>query len=108
MYVFELSLNSQILRTEGYVYLQLQAYLASNNCGIESVTSTEHAKAFVGSLFPFIQIPLPASHGASATVAFYKALETVAQHSGKRVKIDRSQSATPHDKGRGGEVPIIQ
>ena len=53
-------------------------------------------------LFPFIQIPPPASHGASATAAFYKALETGAQHSGRRVKIDYSQSATPHDKSRGG------
>ena len=53
-------------------------------------------------LFPFIQIPPPASHGASATAAFYKALEAGAQHSGRRVKIDYSQSATPHDKGRGG------
>ena len=53
-------------------------------------------------LFPFIQIPPPASHGASATAAFYKALETGAQHSGRRVKIDYSQSAIPHDKGRGG------
>ena len=53
-------------------------------------------------LFPFIQIPPPASHGASATAAFYKALETGAQHGGRRVKIDYSQSATPHDKGRGG------
>jgi len=56
----------------------------------------------VDPLFPFIQIPPPASHGASATAAFYKALETGAQHSGRRVKIDYSQSATPHDKGRGG------
>ena len=55
-------------------------------------------------LFPFIQIPPPASHGASATAAFYKALDTGAQHSGRRVKIDYSQSATPHDKGRGGRL----
>jgi len=58
----------------------------------------------VDPLFPFIQIPPPASHGASATAAFYKALETGAQHSGRRVKIDYSQSATPHDKGRGGRL----
>jgi hypothetical protein len=56
----------------------------------------------VDPLFPFIQVPPPASHGASATAAFYKALETGAQHSGRRVKIDYSQSAIPHDKGRGG------
>lgn len=51
-------------------------------------------------LFPFIQVPPPASHGASATAAFYKALETGLPHNGRRVKIDYSQSATPHDKGR--------
>jgi len=61
----------------------------------------------VDPLFPFIQIPPPASHGASATAAFYKALETGAQHNGRRVKIDYSQSATPHDKGRGGRLQSL-
>lgn len=75
---------------------------ASKGFGFAQFTSTEHAKAFVDPLFPFIQIPPPASHGASVTAAFYKALETGAQHSGRRVKIDYSQSATPHDKNRGG------
>ena len=51
-------------------------------------------------LFPFIQLPPPASHGATATAAFHKALETGAGHNGRRVKIDYSQSATPHEKGR--------
>jgi hypothetical protein len=54
----------------------------------------------VDPLFPFIQIPPPASHGASATATFYKALEMGTPHNGRRVKIDYSQSATPHDKGR--------
>lgn len=45
-------------------------------------------------------MPPPASHGASATAAFYKALESGIPHNGRRVKIDYSQSATPHDKGR--------
>lgn len=45
-------------------------------------------------------MPPPASHGASATAAFYKALESGTPHNGRRVKIDYSQSATPHDKGR--------
>ncbi|KAJ7632364.1 hypothetical protein FB45DRAFT_912257 [Roridomyces roridus] len=97
----------------------LQKYLASNGCTIETVTiirerssgaskgfgfaqfpTIEHARAFVDPLFPFIQIPPPASHGASATAAFYKALETGLPHNGRRVKIDYSQSATPHEKGR--------
>ncbi|KAF8655855.1 hypothetical protein AX16_002938 [Volvariella volvacea WC 439] len=97
----------------------LQAYLTSNGCSIETVTiirerssgsskgfgfaqftSTEHARAFVDPLFPFIQVPPPASHGASATATFYKALETNLPHNGRRVKIDYSQSASPHDKGR--------
>jgi RNA-binding protein 5/10 len=54
----------------------------------------------VDPLFPFIQMPPPASHGASATATFYKSLETGIPHNGRRVKIDYSQSATPHDKGR--------
>ncbi|KAH0830477.1 hypothetical protein J3R83DRAFT_1925 [Lanmaoa asiatica] len=106
----------------------LQAYLSSHGCNIETVTiirdrssgtcpihivyciskgfgfaqfaSVEHARAFVDPLFPFIQVPPPASHGASAKTAFYKALETGTPHNGRRVKIDYSQSAIPHDKGR--------
>ncbi|KAJ7581017.1 hypothetical protein C8J56DRAFT_254538 [Mycena floridula] len=97
----------------------LQAYLAANGCTIETVTiirerssgaskgfgfaqfpTTEHARGFVDPLFPFIQVPPPASHGASATAAFYKALETGLPHNGRRVKIDYSQSASPTDKGR--------
>ncbi|KAJ7273454.1 hypothetical protein B0H12DRAFT_1176635 [Mycena haematopus] len=97
----------------------LQKYLTSNGCSIETVTiirerssgtskgfgfaqfpTIEHARSFVDPLFPFIQVPPPASHGASATAAFYKALETGLPHNGRRVKIDYSQSATPHEKGR--------
>ncbi|KAF8553408.1 hypothetical protein OG21DRAFT_1586867 [Imleria badia] len=106
----------------------LQAYLSSNGCNIETVTiirdrssgtcpvhivyriskgfgfaqfaSVEHARAFVDPLFPFIQVPPPASHGASTKAAFYKAIEMGTPHNGRRVKIDYSQSAIPHDKGR--------
>ncbi|KAF9002035.1 hypothetical protein BDQ17DRAFT_1426312 [Cyathus striatus] len=98
----------------------LQAYLSSNGCSIETVTiirerssgtctfvfavahalTTEHARAFVDPLFPFIQVPPPASHGASAAAAFYKAIETGIPHNGRRVKIDYSQSASPHERGR--------
>ncbi|KAJ6547297.1 hypothetical protein B0H19DRAFT_1379592 [Mycena capillaripes] len=97
----------------------LQKYLTSNGCTIETVTiirerssgsskgfgfaqfpTIDHARAFVDPLFPFIQVPPPASHGASATATFYKALETGLPHNGRRVKIDYSQSATPHEKGR--------
>jgi RNA-binding protein 5/10 len=72
----------------------------SKGFGFAQFTSTDHARAFVDPLFPFIQVPPPASHGASATAAFYKALETGAPHNGRRVKIDYSQSASPHDKNR--------
>ena len=72
----------------------------SKGFGFAQFATIEHARAFVDPLFPFIQIPPPASHGASATAAFYKALETGLPHSGRRVKIDYSQSATPHEKGR--------
>jgi RNA-binding protein 5/10 len=60
----------------------------------------DHAKLFVEPFFPFVQVPPPASHGASATTAFYKALETGGPHNGRRVKIDFSQSANPADRGR--------
>ncbi|KAI0637339.1 hypothetical protein C8Q77DRAFT_562644 [Trametes polyzona] len=101
----------------------MQAYLTSNSCSIESVTiirdrttgvskgfgfaqftSTEHARAFVDPLFPFIQIPPPASHGASATTAFYRALEagSPAPPGGRRVKIDYSQSAAPGERRAKG------
>ena len=72
----------------------------SKGFGFAQFTSTELAKAFVDPLFPFVQVPPPASHGASATATFYKALETGVPHNGRRVKIDYSQSATPHDRGR--------
>ncbi|KAL9714894.1 hypothetical protein Ac2012v2_001554 [Leucoagaricus gongylophorus] len=95
----------------------LQAYLTSQSCSIETVTiirdrtsgsskgfgfaqftSVDHARAFVDPLFPFIQVPPPASHGASATAVFYKALETGVPHNGRRVKIDYSQSASHGDR----------
>jgi RNA-binding protein 5/10 len=72
----------------------------SKGFGFAQFATVEHARAFVDPLFPFIQIPPPASHGASATAAFYKALVTGLPHGGRRVKIDYSQSATPHEKGR--------
>ncbi|KAG6869012.1 hypothetical protein C0993_005670 [Termitomyces sp. T159_Od127] len=72
----------------------------SKGFGFAQFTTTEHARAFVDPLFPFIQVPPPASHGASVTAAYYKALETGAPHNGRRVKIDYSQSASPHDRGR--------
>ncbi|EJF62555.1 hypothetical protein DICSQDRAFT_103972 [Dichomitus squalens LYAD-421 SS1] len=97
----------------------MQAYLTSNKCSIESVTiirdrstgvskgfgfaqftTTEHARAFVDPLFPFIQIPPPASHGATARAAFYRAVEqNIPQPpGGRRVKIDYSQSAAPGER----------
>lgn len=54
---------------------------------------------FVDPQFPFVQVPPPASHGATVRANFYKALETGAPHTGRRVKIDYSQSAS-HEKGR--------
>ncbi|KZT03405.1 uncharacterized protein LAESUDRAFT_659918 [Laetiporus sulphureus 93-53] len=102
----------------------LQAYLTSNNCNVQTVTiirdrstgtcpfgfgfaqftSVEHARAFVDPLFPFIQVPPPASHGASASAAFYKALEagSPVPPGGRRVKIDYSQSANPAERRARG------
>ncbi|KXN87742.1 RNA-binding protein 5-A [Leucoagaricus sp. SymC.cos] len=71
---------------------------SSKGFGFAQFTSVEHARAFVDPLFPFIQVPPPASHGASATANFYKALETGTPHNGRRVKIDYSQSASHGDR----------
>ncbi|KAL0578451.1 hypothetical protein V5O48_003551 [Marasmius crinis-equi] len=73
---------------------------SSKGFGFAQFASSEHARAFVDPLFPFINVPPPASHGHSATAAYYKAVESGAPHNGRRVKIDYSQSATPHEKGR--------
>ncbi|KAI3610452.1 rna-directed rna polymerase 2 [Moniliophthora roreri] len=92
----------------------LQAFLSGHGCSIETVTiiraskgfgfaqfaSSEHAQAFVAPQFPYINVPPPASHGHTAAAAFYKHLKEGTPHNGRRVKIDYSQSATPHEKGR--------
>ncbi|KAI0050018.1 hypothetical protein FA95DRAFT_1514751 [Auriscalpium vulgare] len=90
----------------------MQTYLNGQGCSIESskgfgfaqFSSVESARAFVDPLFPFIQVPPPASHGATATAAFYKALQAGTPHGGRRVKIDYSQSASPGERARGGRV----
>ena len=76
----------------------------SKGFGFAQFASVEAARAFVDPQFPFIQVPPPASHGASATAAFHKALKTGGQHSGRRVKIDYSQSANPNTGGRSGRM----
>ncbi|KAI0340191.1 hypothetical protein BDW22DRAFT_1414817 [Trametopsis cervina] len=97
-----------------------QAYLTGQSCTVESVTiirdrtsgvskgfgfaqfaSIDQARAFVDPRFPFIQMPPPASHGASAKATFNKALESGQPHNGRRIKIDYSQSANPSDRRRG-------
>jgi RNA-binding protein 5/10 len=74
---------------------------ASKGFGFAQFASIDQARAFVDPRFPFIQMPPPASHGASAKAAFYKALETGQPHNGRRIKIDYSQSANPSDRRRG-------
>ena len=76
----------------------------SKGFGFAQFASIEAARAFVDPQFPFIQVPPPASHGASATAAFYKALKAGGQHTGRRVKIDYSQSANPNVGGRSGRM----
>lgn len=70
----------------------------SRGFGFAQFSSTDQARAFVDPVFPFIDLPPPAAHGASARTAFYKALETGQQHNGRRVKIDYSSSANPAGK----------
>ena len=73
----------------------------SRGFGFAQFASIEQAASFVDPVFPFIDLPPPASHGASARAAFNKALEAGQQHNGRRVKIDYSQSTTP--AGRWGQ-----
>ncbi|KAI9457796.1 hypothetical protein BJY52DRAFT_1187142 [Lactarius psammicola] len=92
----------------GFTESDLHTYLSgqgqSKGFGFAQFASVEAARAFVDPQFPFIQVPPPASHGASATAAFYKALKTGGQHTGRRVKIDYSQSANPNAGGRSGRM----
>ena len=62
----------------------------------------EEARTFVDPNFPFISVPPPASHGASAATAYKRAQDTGAELPGKRVKIDYSQSASAAGHGRRG------
>ncbi|KZT42101.1 hypothetical protein SISSUDRAFT_1078616 [Sistotremastrum suecicum HHB10207 ss-3] len=73
----------------------------SKGFGFAQFTSMEQAESFLRPNFPFINVPPPASHGASAAAAFKLALDTGAPHQGRRVKIDFSQSAHPPERGRG-------
>jgi RNA-binding protein 5/10 len=72
----------------------------SKGFGFAQFASAEHARKFVEPFFPFVSVPPPASHGASATAIFNEALESGAPHNGRRVKIDYSQSANPADRGK--------
>lgn len=74
----------------------------SKGFGFAQFRSTEEARSFVEPSFPFISVPPPASHGASAAAAFRKAEEAGTQHIGKRIKIDYSQSANASGQGRRG------
>lgn len=78
----------------------------SKGFGFAQFSSIDQARKFVDPLFPFIQVPPPASHGATATTAFYKALEagSPAPPGGRRVKIDYSQSASPGEKRARGPM----
>ncbi|KAI0747699.1 hypothetical protein C8Q80DRAFT_1336748 [Daedaleopsis nitida] len=84
----------------------MQAYLTSNGCSIESVTIIRDRSTGVSKGFGFAQFtnPAPASHGATATAAFYRALESgnPAPPGGRRIKIDYSQSAAPADRRAKG------
>ncbi|KIJ37732.1 hypothetical protein M422DRAFT_781617 [Sphaerobolus stellatus SS14] len=72
----------------------------SKGFGFAQFSSMEHAKAFVGPRFPFISIPPPASHGASALQAYKMAVEAGTAMQGRRIKIDFSQSAHPPGRPR--------
>jgi RNA-binding protein 5/10 len=76
----------------------------SKGFGFAQFTSVEAAKAFLTPNFPFINIPPPASHGASALAIWKQAIASgggPGQQQGRRVKIDFSQSAHTSDRARG-------
>ncbi|OCB88080.1 hypothetical protein A7U60_g4867 [Sanghuangporus baumii] len=73
----------------------------SKGFGFAQFRSTEDARTFVDPNFPFITVPPPASHGASAATAYRQAIEA-GTYTGKRVKIDYSQSANAAGQGRRG------
>ncbi|KLO07384.1 hypothetical protein SCHPADRAFT_932471 [Schizopora paradoxa] len=75
---------------------------ASKGFGFAQFNSTDEARRFVDPNFPFVTVPPPASHGASAAATFRAAMDAGLQHNGRRVKIDYSQSANLPDKGRKG------
>ncbi|KAG8759514.1 hypothetical protein FRC14_005728 [Serendipita sp. 396] len=62
---------------------------ASRSFGFVQFPSIEEAQKFVEPNFPFVMVPPPASHGASAMQAFNDGTG----QNGRRVKIDYSQSA---------------
>jgi len=72
----------------------------SKGFGFAQFTSVEHARKFLEPNFPFVNVPPPASHGASAAAAFKVAMANGGHHGGRRVKIDFSQSAHNSDRGR--------
>ncbi|EJD02080.1 uncharacterized protein FOMMEDRAFT_168630 [Fomitiporia mediterranea MF3/22] len=74
----------------------------SKGFGFAQFRSTEEARSFVDPNFPFISVPPPVAHGASAAAAYRLAEESGAPHGGKRVKIDYSQSASAAGHGRRG------
>ncbi|KAI0702329.1 hypothetical protein BC835DRAFT_1321578 [Cytidiella melzeri] len=98
---FSTYLKDQCCTVESVTIIRDRTSGASKGFGFAQFASIDQARAFVDSRFPFLQIPPPASHGASAKAAFYKALETGQPHNGRRVKIDYSQSANPSDRRRG-------
>ncbi|KAA1469569.1 hypothetical protein DENSPDRAFT_918872 [Dentipellis sp. KUC8613] len=110
---------------QDFTEADLQAYLSEQGYSVETVTiirerstgtcpllefgfgfaqfpTVEQARSFVDPAFPFIQVPPPASHGATAAAAFRQALDLGIPHGGRRVKIDFSQSANPGDRNRFG------
>ncbi|VDC01061.1 unnamed protein product [Peniophora sp. CBMAI 1063] len=78
----------------------------SKGFGFAEFNTLETARAFVDPNFPFVHLPPPQSHGASATKLFWQMLEQNPQApmGGRRMKIDFSQSANPGERGGGGNA----
>ncbi|KZV65850.1 hypothetical protein PENSPDRAFT_756163 [Peniophora sp. CONT] len=78
----------------------------SKGFGFAEFTTLESAREFVDPNFPFVHLPPPQSHGASASQVFWQSIEVnpLAPTGGRRVKIDFSQSANPSDRNGTGNA----
>ncbi|KIM21755.1 hypothetical protein M408DRAFT_76581 [Serendipita vermifera MAFF 305830] len=94
-----LFLRSLDLNVESVIIIRDRTTGISISFGFAQFPTIQEAQKFVEPNFPFVTIPPPQSHGASATQAFH---DGTGAHLGRRVKIDYSQSAQGGGPRAGG------